>query len=196
MKTLAEMMEFVEQRCTRDDNGCLVWRYSCRDGVPQANWKTEDGKKTTLNVRRALWESLKGKKPRKSYVIVCTCGTDFCVEPKHLKEISRSQLQSGKPKSEAHRLAIAKAARNKKNTKLSPEAVKEIRESDERVIVLAKRFGVTVSHVYGIKANRWCRDTDGNPFAQLFARISASKPAKASLRKVEFAQLAAALGTA
>ena len=172
VKTMEGMRAWLEARCVRDGK-CLVWSMSTRDGVPQANlFDPETGKKGTFNVRREAWRLRVGRPPRKGYVIVCTCETGKCVEPEHLKEISRSQLHKGKPKSEAHRLAIAKAAKTKKNAKLSDEALQDIRTSDDPLPVCAARHGVSVSHVSGIRLGKWCKEVVANPFAGLYGRVS------------------------
>jgi hypothetical protein len=167
--TLAEIIKWLEARSTRDGK-CLIWKLASREGVPQAGLvDPETGKKWTANVRRLVWAAKHGKQPHKSYVVVCTCETEGCVEPTHLKEISRSQLHKGRTFTASHRLAVTIAARKRSTTKLSEEDVREIRYSEESAHQIAARFGVTASHVYGIRRNSWCPEVSNNPFAGLFA---------------------------
>jgi hypothetical protein len=167
--TLAEIIKWLESRSRREGK-CLIWMRSLRGGVPQGSMIDEEtGEKVTANVRRVVWAAKHGKAPHKSYVIVCNCETEGCVEPSHLKEISRSQLHKGRTFTAAHKLAVTIAARKRRTTKLSEEDVREIRYSDEPADQIAARFGVTKNHVWGIRRNEWCRDVASNPFAGLFA---------------------------
>lgn len=168
MNTLAELMDWLEARVVRDDD-CLIWTHSMRGSVPQACLPLEGGGRGTVNVRRVLWTARVGRPPRKDYVIVCSCESEGCVNPEHLKEITRSQLLAGRRKSLAHKLALARSARAGKRAKLTPEQVREIRHSDEPQREIAARMGVTPGHVSGIRLNKWCRDANGNPFAGLGA---------------------------
>jgi hypothetical protein len=166
---LAEIIEWLEARSTREGK-CLIWKRSLRGGVPQASMMDpETGEKATTNVRRVVWAAKHGKPPRKTYVVVCDCERDGCVEPGHLKEISRSQLHKGRTFTADHKLAVTLAARKRYTTKLTQEDVREIRHSDEPAPKIAARFGVTASHVWGIRRNSWCQEVTNNPFAGLFA---------------------------
>lgn len=162
-----EWLHWLETRTMRDGK-CLIWKRAHVQGVPQASVTfPELGIKKAVNVRRALWEAKVGRPPRKAYVVVCTCGVDGCVEPSHLKEISRSQLHKGRKQTAAHRLACTIAARQRKTTKLSEEDVRAIRHGDESAEEMAARYGVTAAHVWGIRRNAWCREVTKNPFAGL-----------------------------
>lgn len=166
MKTLAELMEWVEARAYRKDE-CLVWKFSFNGNQPQGGWKDpETGRKVTINVRRWLWERKVGRGAKRAYVVVCKCGTDGCVEPSHLTEISRSAMLSGKTITPSHRLAITLSARRRSTSKLTEEAVQDIRYGDGTQDEKAERHGVTRSHVQKIMAHQWWRDLS-SPFMGL-----------------------------
>ena len=68
------------------------------------------------------------------------CRVPSCVNPDHLEAVT--------PRENVRRGAL---------TKLSPESVRRIRDSDEKQHVLARRYGVTQGHISRIKTRRsWC----------------------------------------
>lgn len=150
---------------TLDDAGCMVWQGGCANGHPAV---TIGGK--TLLVRRVLWEEMNG--PLKAGEIVrCTCQTPKCINPgctvktthcKLAKQMGAVGLMSGQVRS----AAIAKAKRSSPQAKLSAEAVRELRASDEHVPTLAAKLGISEGHAYKVRRNVAQRDY-GNPFAGL-----------------------------
>lgn len=166
-ETLAAWMEWAEARAYRMD-GCLVWKQSFNGNAPQAS--IGDGaEKETVNVRRKLWAMKIGRPPRSGYVVVCRCDTHGCIEPEHLKEISRSQMLAGRTMSPQHRLAITKSARNRSTSKLTQEAVDDIRYGEGDVSEKAARYGITEKYVEDIIRQRSWRDLS-SPFAALMGR--------------------------
>jgi hypothetical protein len=162
-----EMMEWVEARASRSDDGCLIWKFSMNGRQPQGGIK-QDGIKRSVNVRRELWTLKTGKPPPRNWVVLCKCGNDRCVEPTCLKVSSRSKMLSGIPISAAHKVALTLAARSRKSAKLTQEAANDIRYGDGTPEEKAAKYGVTVNHVRGIQQNRWWRDLT-SPFAGLGA---------------------------
>jgi hypothetical protein len=156
MKTLAEMMEWIEARAVRDGD-CLIWKQSFNGAQPQGG-KLIDGRKVSVNVRRMAWELKHERQPRKNWVVVCKCETPGCVEPSHLREISRSKMLSGIQLTPTHKAALTRAARNRKSSKLTQEAVDDIRRGDGTIHEKAQRYGVSSNHVNGIIKGRWWRD--------------------------------------
>ena len=150
---------------TLDDGGCLVWQGCCANGHPAV---TIGGKQ--LLVRRVLWEEMNG--PLKPGEIVrCTCKTPKCIKPecaikttqgKLAKEMGAAGLMSGPVRS----AAIAKAKRSGNQSKLSDEAVRELRASDEFVPDLAARLGISEGHAYKVRRSAARRDYS-SPFAGL-----------------------------
>ncbi|GAB3763569.1 hypothetical protein GCM10028796_17300 [Ramlibacter monticola] len=171
MRTIAEWRQWLAGRASRDD-GCLVWKLCKRSGVPQANWiNPQSGKKETINVRRMVFEAREGRPAHKNACVVCKHGNGGCVEPSHLIEVTRGEMARGRKLSAAARARMTAAARTRKNIKLTQEQVRAIRYSSEPSHVVAERFGVSKSHVCGIRSNKWCREA-GDPFAGLGARAA------------------------
>ena len=71
------------------------------------------------------------------------CGTRDCVRPSHIEPVTP-----------------AENVRRGRATKLTPEAVYEIRRSTEKQIVLARRYGVGQPHISRINNNHTWRDTN------------------------------------
>jgi hypothetical protein len=159
--TLDELVAWLEARAHRQDDGCLVWKLSFNGNQPQARMGG-----TTVNVRRMAVEIKTGKPLPRKWAAVCSCPTEGCVEPKHLKGQSRSRLLSGKQHSAKHRLAETLAARQKANAKLTPEAVEDIRTGPGSITEKAARHGVNRRHIWDIQKFRSWRDL-GNPWAGL-----------------------------
>lgn len=167
-ETLEEWLSWVECRARREDS-CLVWLRAFNNGEsPQTCLETPEGRKISILIRRKLWELKNGRPPRRSYVVIAKCGTHGCVEPEHLREMSRSLLQRGKAKSVEHRMALTKAARERKSNKLTQEAVNDIRYGEGTVVEKAQRYGITTDYVCDVLAHRCWKDISG-PFAGLFA---------------------------
>ena len=165
--TLAAWLEWAEARAARVDD-CLVWKQAFNGSAPQACLGDRD-EKETVNVRRKLWSLRAGRPARRGYVVVCKCETYGCIEPEHLKEMSRSQLLRGKPLAPTHRIALTKAARSRSNNKLTADDVHDIRHGEGSVEEKAARYGIGVKYVEDIIRQRCWRDLS-NPFAGLGAR--------------------------
>jgi hypothetical protein len=165
VKTYAELMEWIEARSHREDD-CLVWRLAVAgDGRPQGGYM--DGKRRiTLNVRRVLWEAKHDKPAPRKMVVVCTCDTERCVNPEHLKLASRSSRQN-KSISAAHHLQLTLAARARATTKLSAEAVQDIRNGEGTAEEKARRHGITTSYAEDVMRHRAWREVIASPFAGL-----------------------------
>jgi hypothetical protein len=167
MNTLAEWLKWVEARSEREEDGCLVWQQACNGRQPAACIGDRENKQT-VNIRRKLWEMRSGRPPRRAYIVVCTCDTERCVEPTHLKEAHRSTMQKGRPLKADHRLAITLAARRRGNLKLTQADVDDIRYGEGEPEEKAVRYGITVDYVKSIMAHRVWKAL-ASPFAGLFA---------------------------
>jgi hypothetical protein len=149
---------------TIDDAGCAVWMLSCCNGHPAMR----AGKKTVL-VRRAIYSDLHGEIPS-GKIIRMTCETKNCIHPQHMemttykrlgKQLGALGIMSGPIRSS--KIAATKRA---KYSKLTHDAVNEIRSSQESGRAMAKKFGVNEKHISRIRLNRCWRDFS-NPFYQL-----------------------------
>jgi hypothetical protein len=151
---------------THQCGDCMEWTGSFVHKVLPAF--TLNGKK--LYVKRYLAE-LDGKNV-KGRVVTSDCKNKLCVNPAHLVVLTRAQLvnrtaASGAWSTAAVRAKVAHGIRAK--SKLSQDAAREIRMSDEPIKVLAARHGITGSYVGMIRAG-YCRKDYGSPFAGLGAR--------------------------
>jgi hypothetical protein len=101
---------------------------------------------------------------------VTVCDYDHCCNPAHWRRSSRAELNRdkartgrtsrGRPHSVAVTVGIRRTAK-----KLDLERAREIRASTEPARVLAARFGVDVSMVYGIRRGKFWAEP--SPFSAL-----------------------------
>jgi len=85
--------------------------------------------------------------------VTSTCRNQLCVNPDHLRVVSRSVIQRRTAASGAFsgmHIKIKVAAAKRSKSKISQESVRAIRESDETAPALARRYGITESYVYMI----------------------------------------------
>ncbi len=118
------------------NNGCWEWQ-RCRD-------KDGYGHMSRLGVRylahRYFYERAKGSVPG-GLQLDHLCRNPSCVNPDHLEPVTN-----------------AENGRRGKHTKLTAEAVREIRASTETPLALAARYGVSREAVYGVLQRRTWRD--------------------------------------
>lgn len=119
----------VPQYVVAPETGCWIWqRKSTKTGYGQI-WANGN----TRLAHRVFWERVNGPIPE-GLEVHHVCNNPSCVNPDHL-------------------LVITPADHAKlKNRKLDDDAVKAIRESQQRVGELAKQFGVHQSHISKIRS--------------------------------------------
>ncbi len=108
------------------------------------------------SARRWVYEAFYGVKPPPGKIMGVSCGERLCLEPRHLKPMTRSELQSlnyAAGLSPEHISALTRAARNRANLKLSMEIAREIRASSEPSREEAKRRGVSKATICRIRRN-------------------------------------------
>ena len=154
--------------CT-EDGDCLIWRRACCNGHPAMRVE----QKTKL-VRRVLWESANGP-ILDGKILRVTCGSALCICPSHTelttyqrvaKQLGALGVMSGPVRS----ASIQRTKRNSKQCKLTLDAVRAIRASEETTIVLAARYGVAQAHISKVRKHK-CQIDYQSPFAGLGARI-------------------------
>lgn len=163
MKELIERM----QAHFYEDAGCWIWKGAMqaqtKSAVPFMQWRGKVGA-VRRHVAVEMGLKLGGK------VATHSCGNPLCVNPDHIRVVTRSQFQRELAKRTTHqaspaRLAkIAEAKRSK--AKLNEQAVAEIRQANEPQQVLAQRYGVSQATISEIKRGLIWRDFS-NPFDQL-----------------------------
>jgi hypothetical protein len=149
---------------TLEDCDCAIWQGNTKKrGHPSMRY---DGK--TQLVRRVLWISLHG--PIKTgYLVRMTCTTPKCVNPEHMKLVTRKALAQemgalGLMGGLVRSASIARARRLQ--AILTDEQVREIRSSKESSRYIAKRMGVSQSYISAIRLNKLRREY-ASPWSQL-----------------------------
>ena len=124
IKTDAQMLEYITTKTKRTEDGCLLWvGWTTRDGYPRLNWK-----KKTYRANRLVYR-LTHENMVASWLVRTTCGNPTCVNPEHLVQISRGNLNKkmGKegsfPRGLQRSIIAAKAA---KNPRLGMDKAKEV----------------------------------------------------------------------
>ena len=128
-------------RLVEDDAGC--WLYQGAITPHGYGTISTGGRGATRQIvaHRVAWTLLVGE-IEPNMVLDHLCGVRRCCNPEHLEPVSS-----------------ATNSRRKKTAKLTWEKVEEIRDSDESLDVLAKRFGITRTHVKGVREGRsWMAD--------------------------------------
>jgi hypothetical protein len=170
-------MEEIKLRCASCEPGeCWDWRgtylHDGRRPVIAKRMDTDNGRTNKQFYARHLvmWLT-RGERPDLGLfrAIVTTCDNPCCVNPEHLKVVSRKTVvrkvaATGIYSSQSHRMKVANARR--RSAKLSEEAVKDIRDSEDPAKVAAEKHGVTAAYVYMLRRGEFRQDYS-NPFAGL-----------------------------
>ena len=161
-------LEYIRARC-REDGDCWIWRL----GFTSRQVPSMHAGKKIVGVRRVVAELLglqiEGKK------VTTKCGNKRCVCPDHVLPATPVALG----KMVAKRTGYASfTVRNKKisdakranSSKLTAEQAKEIRESDDRLIDIAAKYGIAAATAQRIKAGKVWKTYGATPFSGLGAR--------------------------
>ena len=162
---MSKLNEYVDARST-EDGDCLRWTGTVYNGHPGG---TIDGKKVLI--RRELYEAKHGPIP-KGRVIRCTCTTPLCVEEEHFqlstyKAIAKACGALGLMSGPVRSARIAATKRASTQAKITQEAARAIRSSDETGAVLAKRHNLSEATISKIRNHQVRREFAGNPWAGL-----------------------------
>lgn len=160
--------EWLEERCTRNEDGCLVWkRYifvnKGRD-VPKARPVKDE---QPIQVRRMVWKLKTGRAPARTDHIIRTCDTWGCVEPMCLAKRGPADALKGRKLPLEHRAKIAAAQRAIGRTSLTLEDVRAIRAAETSIDAEAAVRGVGLTTVAEIRRGTRWREYSNNPFSQL-----------------------------
>lgn len=158
-------LEDLRCRCVIDeDTGC--WHLRRADGreiergpkvTPSVNiW--DDGPKRRA-ARPLSWEWANGRAVREGFVVsnLGRCGCFDCINPGHLRELSRKAhgielSKSGLAKTLKKRVSAVRNTRSRSTTKLTEELAQWARESDQTQHAIAHGLGVAQSIIWQIKA--------------------------------------------
>jgi hypothetical protein len=174
-------VEDLRQRCRIDaDTGCWHWGLAITQNHPKVHYVFE-GKRISSRGRKAAL-LLAGRPPQKGHVAFATrnCHSDDCVNPDHARSSTRANhgqylKASGKGKTLAKIASAKAAAASSKRKRLTWEAVREIRASDEAYPVLAARHGISPSRIGYVKRGEAWKEAPS-----VFNFRPASKPIPAS----------------
>ncbi len=162
--TKAQQLQDIYERC-RPTNGCLCWSGYVdpqRGPIVHVVWGSGE-----RSARRQVW-GLHLRKMDFGHTITMTCeNPDDCIRFEHMKRVGRGHKQEGKPKTLAHRRAIALAKR--KDSKLDEVKVLEILSNSKSHRQMARDMDVSASTVQAVRArDRW-RNYKATPFSGLDA---------------------------
>lgn len=153
------MMRVLEN--TIPDCDCLLWTgATSTSGYPII----KVGSHGCQLVRRVVAQ-LAGNELAPRQPVVATCGRRLCVHPEHLvpstiAAVAQSAALRGSYGSLQRCRAIAESKRGDKGAKLTMEIVLAIRASTESGPELARRYGVTRSHITAIRRGTAWPDYD------------------------------------
>lgn len=170
----------IKLRCRSCEEGeCWEWRatflHKGRRPVIAKRMDTPKGRTNKqFYARHVSYWLHKGRMPELGVdrAIVAKCENEKCVNPHHLRVVSRSVVNrkaaaKGANSSAAQRMKIAQSLRRR--SKLSDAAVAEIKASTEYAPVVAERYGITAAYVYMLRRGEF-RNEFSNPFAGLTPR--------------------------
>lgn len=159
-------IEAIRAAC-QEVGDCWEWQGACDHKAP--TMRLDGTRRAVAPVRRVILD-LQGKlKP--SLFAVAGCGNHRCVNPDHIRQLTRSQLQSRTAKewnlaANPARSAKISAARRAAGVKLTQEFVDEMRAQGMTSRAAAKQYGVAQSTaLQALRGDTWKDYT--NPFAAL-----------------------------
>jgi len=160
----AYLMDKIRSRCV-EEGDCLLWPGAINDRGPVATVAQKQ-----LSLRRVVWEHAHGRAWQSDRVASVSCENANCLNHEHIVPVTRSHLVS---RTNKRHNSIARAARvaagKRKSSKLSDAGVLDIRTSEERTEVLAKRWDVSEAYVRMLKRNEFRHDFS-SPYHQLQGR--------------------------
>jgi hypothetical protein len=134
--------DVFEDRFEKTD-GCWEWK-GTRNGYGYGIFLLPGEK--PVRAHRYSYEYHVGPIPE-GMVIMHTCDNPPCVNPAHLQVGTKAENNADTAKKRRHNYGL-----DHWNARLSDADVAAIRASDETRKALAKRYGVTYSHIWRIKA--------------------------------------------
>lgn len=155
---------YIRMRCV-EEGDCLIWQGARSDsGQPCMH---HNGK-TRAMVRRVLYAEVNGVEIPDDRCVITTCGQRLCLNPKHLKEVSRGEVRTHAAKLGAYKSAarvLKRTATLRKKSHITDEVVARIRGA-KTAREAHEQTGVSLPYVYQIR-DGVRRVPLGNPFAGL-----------------------------
>lgn len=164
-------MENIRARC-EEVGDCWEWTGPTDGCAPVLRY---NGSRKLHPVRRAVM-ALKDK-PIGGLLVICTCRNPLCVNPDHLKAVTRAYLQkltaaeTQYGKSPARSAALAAARRKQPGLVLSEDRVAEMRASGMTSRAAAKEFGCSQSAAWQAITGKTWKDYRA-PFAGMVGALT------------------------
>lgn len=162
--TYAELVDYVRARSV-EEGECWIWRGSTSaGGSPLMRYA---GKRHS--VRTLLFTTKRERPVRRGRRLRMMCGTFGCVNPDHIAEITRASWVQNvmRPRTnERVRVLKVRVARHRMS-KLSPEALADIRDGTEKLAVYAERYGISEGYAGLVRCGARMPAPVRNPFAGL-----------------------------
>lgn len=167
----ARTLDDVRGRCWIDPStGC--WHLRSKYGRP---WDRGTQLKvwwvpshSTVMARPLTWSLHHGRPVRSGMCISDSCGTWDCINPEHLRELTRKQSARKHAERGAFRSAAALAARRDtgaSRSKLTPELVQWAIESQQSAVAVATALGISHSAISARRARARQRHIFGGSIA-------------------------------
>lgn len=169
-------IERIRLRCVCNDgpDGCWHWSGSRnRNGIPTLS-RIIDGVRRCISGRRWVYQMDTGRQLHRSDMLITTCEMADCLNPAHLKRVTRSTIQrrtnARDPGLQMRRGIAIKAAWNRKGQgfKLTQEKADYARDPSRPAKEVAAELECSVTLVNYIRAGKVWKQAR-NPFAGLLA---------------------------
>lgn len=143
----------------------MLWPGYCSHGIPTVNVKI-NGEWTQVKVRKLLYDDVKQPPSGKMFYLT-TCGNKTCVNPNHVKVVSRSEncsIANANILPSKRRVAAKKFI--EKNSKINQEIADQMRMSGKTAKELSQEYGISTRTIYDVLNHvTWTRN---NIFTGLF----------------------------
>jgi hypothetical protein len=140
-------IEDIRLRCViNDETGCWLWPGSMNNSGTPITWFPPLQAAVTIGIAICFFKT--GHRPERGTMWLPKCGNQLCANPAHRFVGNASVRTSGK-RTPLHNAKIALS--NRKNARLTEEIAAEIRASEEAGCRVAKRYGISASHVSRIR---------------------------------------------
>lgn len=151
----AQLLQHTQQNCVIDGD-CWLWKGAhSNDGYPLIFRK-----KRGTSLRRKVFEWAGRSIPQGAFIAL-TCTHANCLNPAHMKCVTKNALRKGKPASAVHVARTTLGKRNSRFAKLTMDKAREIRRragEGEKYPVIAHDYGVSASLVSQVALGRVWRE--------------------------------------
>lgn len=155
----------LDQHC-EESGDCMLW------GGPlvQRKFPVLNVDRKKLYVKRHAMQLMGHVLGRK--VVTSKCGNQLCVNPEHLVLVTKAKMvemtvaaHGGNLNTPASKAKIAAALRAK--SPLTQEEVADIRNSNDSITTIARRYDISEAYAYMLRRGDWRRDYNATPFSGL-----------------------------